>query len=205
MSDVRNAIENALTAMAPLLATATISTSSVAASTVITTSAAHGLATGVYVQIAGHNSTPTINGIYKITVISTTKFSIPIAVTVAGSGGTATAQLSAWENVDFVPVTGIPYQTCSIVLGKPANTEMGASFFEVGFAQIDCVYPSQTGPNAAEARAAAIRTAFKRGNTFASNGVTVMVTGTPQIMNGYPSPGCWVLPVRIPFQAQITV
>ena len=205
MSDVRNAIENALRAMAPLLAAATISTSSAAAATVITTAAPHGLTTGLYVLIAGHTSTPSVNGVHKITVISATKFSIPIAVTVAGSGGTATAQLSDWENVDFAPITGIPYQVGSLVLAKPSNTEMGASYFEVGFYQCDCVFPAQTGPNAAESRAAAIRTAFKRGNTFTSNGVTVMVTGTPQIMNGYPSPGCWVLPVRIPFQAQITV
>lgn len=205
MSDVRNAIENALTAMAPLVAAATISTSSVAAATVITTSAAHGLATGLYVQIAGHTSTPSINGVHKFTVISTTKFSIPTAVTVTGSGGTATAQLSAWENVDFTPVTGIPYQMCHVVFGKPSNAEMGASYFEVGFAQIDCVFPSQAGTKTAEDRAALIRTTFKRGSTFTSNGVTVIVTGTPQIMNGYPAPGCWVLPVRIPFQAQITV
>lgn len=70
---------------------ATITTSSVANPSVITTSAAHGFATGDTITISGHSgSTPSINATYTITVVSDTTFSIPVNVTVAGTGGTAT-------------------------------------------------------------------------------------------------------------------
>ena len=69
----------------------TITSSSVANPTVITTAAAHGLVTGDQVAIAGHTgSTPAISGNFTVTVISATTFTIPVNVTVAGSGGTAT-------------------------------------------------------------------------------------------------------------------
>jgi len=67
-----------------------ISTSSVANPTVITTSTAHGFASGDSVRIAGHSgSTPTLNAEWVVTVISSTSFSIPEIVTVGGTGGTA--------------------------------------------------------------------------------------------------------------------
>lgn len=70
---------------------ATVATSSVAAASVLTTSAPHLLVTGDQVVIAGHTgSTPAVNGTYIVTVLSPTTFSIPLAVTVAGTGGTAT-------------------------------------------------------------------------------------------------------------------
>lgn len=67
-----------------------ISTSSVAASTTITTATAHGLATGNRVIIRGHTgSTPSINdAVYTVTVLTATTFTIPVTVTVAGTGGT---------------------------------------------------------------------------------------------------------------------
>jgi hypothetical protein len=66
-----------------------IVSSSVAAATVITTAAAHNLATGDSVVLADHaGSTPTINGSRTVTVLTTTTFTIPVTVTVAGTGGT---------------------------------------------------------------------------------------------------------------------
>ena len=70
-----------------------IATSSVANPSVITTSTAHNLQTGNKVYITGHTgSTPDINGsvagTYTVTVINSTSFSIPVNVTVGGTGGT---------------------------------------------------------------------------------------------------------------------
>ncbi|MBI4498042.1 MAG: hypothetical protein HY689_09110 [Chloroflexi bacterium] len=66
-----------------------ITSSSVATETVITTSAAHNLATGDYVAITGHTgSTPAISGRYQVTVLTATTFTIPVDVTVGGTGGT---------------------------------------------------------------------------------------------------------------------
>ncbi len=66
-----------------------ITSSSVANPSVITTTVPHGLTNGQLVLIAGHaGSTPSINGVHVATVISTTTFSIPVNVTVGGTGGT---------------------------------------------------------------------------------------------------------------------
>lgn len=70
-------------------AVVTITSSSVASPTVVTTAAPHGLVSAQSVLIAGHaGSTPTINGTRVVTVISPTTFSIPVNVTVGGTGGT---------------------------------------------------------------------------------------------------------------------
>lgn len=66
-----------------------IVSSSVANPTVITTTSAHGLYTGMQVVIAGHSgSTPSINGTHTVTVVTTTTYTIPVNVTVGGTGGT---------------------------------------------------------------------------------------------------------------------
>lgn len=55
---------------------------------VVTTPVPHGLATGDIILIAGViTSTPTINGERTVTVISPTTFSVPVNVTIAGTGG----------------------------------------------------------------------------------------------------------------------
>lgn len=70
---------------------ATVSTSSAANPSVITTAAAHGFLSGDTVLIAGHSgSTPSINSSHVVTVTGTTTFTIPVNVTVGGTGGTAT-------------------------------------------------------------------------------------------------------------------
>lgn len=60
---------------------------SVAASTVVETAAPHGLQTGQKIAVVNSNSTPVIDGEQTVTVLSTTTFSIPITVTVAGTEG----------------------------------------------------------------------------------------------------------------------
>lgn len=73
---------------------ATILTSSVANPTVITTAAAHGLSTGDSIHIANHTgSTPDINGTHTVTVLTNTTFTIPVNVTVDGTGGTLTTNV----------------------------------------------------------------------------------------------------------------
>ena len=71
----------------------TITGSSVASPTIITC-AGHGRATGETVTISGHTgSTPDLNGEWAVTVLSPDTFSIPEAVTSAGTGGTMTPAL----------------------------------------------------------------------------------------------------------------
>jgi len=90
-----------------LPATVTITSSSVANPTVILTSAAHGLTTGDTTVIAGHTgSTPTINGTHVVTVIDTTHFSIPVNVTVGGTGGTSQRNYQAIGEITKVTPPG---------------------------------------------------------------------------------------------------
>lgn len=67
-----------------------ITSSSVANPSVITTATAHGLATGNKVYIVGHTgATPSINGtVYAATVTGASTFTIPVNVTIGGTGGT---------------------------------------------------------------------------------------------------------------------
>lgn len=70
----------------------TITSSSVANPTVITTATAHGRTVGstALVRIAGHSgSTPSLNGEHTATYTGASTFTIPVNTTVGGTGGTA--------------------------------------------------------------------------------------------------------------------
>ena len=65
-----------------------VTSSSVANPTLITTGAVHGLASGDKVSIQGHTgSTPALDGVYIATYVGTSTFTIPVNVTVGGTGG----------------------------------------------------------------------------------------------------------------------
>ena len=66
-----------------------ITSSSVANPSQILCAASHGLATGDSVLIAGHSgSSPSINGRHVVTLVDADEFTIPVNVTVGGTGGT---------------------------------------------------------------------------------------------------------------------
>lgn len=74
----------------------TIVSASAAAASVITTLTPHYYWSGDTVLLAGvTGSTPAVDGAYVVTVLSPTTFSIPLTVTVAGAGGTATRTIPA--------------------------------------------------------------------------------------------------------------
>ncbi len=68
-----------------------VASESVASPTIVTTSAPHHLTNGQEVLIFGvEGSSAEVNGPHTATVISTTTFSVPVAITTAGSGGRIT-------------------------------------------------------------------------------------------------------------------
>ena len=88
--------------------TATVATSSVANPTVITTTSAHRMMSGQIVTLDGHaGSTPALDGTYVVSSTTTTTFTVPVDVTVAGTGGTAM--------VEWTPDTA-PQQVIAAVL-----------------------------------------------------------------------------------------
>ncbi|WP_434033718.1 phage tail terminator-like protein [Cupriavidus sp. a3] len=113
----------------------------------------------------------------------------------------APALATAWQNVQFTPAAGVPYQRADLLLGAPENPAYGDYYREVGVLQVSLMYPSGAGPGAAEARAAAIRDWFKRGTTLVADGIEVVVQRTPTIAAGYADGDRWRVPVSIPFFA----
>lgn len=86
----------------------TITSSSEADPTVITTAAPHGLATGDSVVIAGHEgSTPAVDGEYEVTVTGADTFTIDLEVTSAGTGGTVTKTSSSSGGAGYVQCSAL--------------------------------------------------------------------------------------------------
>lgn len=73
-----------------LLSPTVITTVAVGSPSTVTTATAHGLTTGMFVRLRGvSGSTPNINNTsYQVTVTGPTTFTIPVNVTIGGTGGT---------------------------------------------------------------------------------------------------------------------
>ena len=114
------------------------------------------------------------------------------------------ALATAYENAPYTPVPGTPYQAVYL-LPTVENPTMGDSYYrEVGIFQISLFYPLLTGPAAAAARAQLIRTAFKRGTSMISGGITTTITRTPEISQGRVDGDRWHVPVKLQWHANIT-
>jgi hypothetical protein len=69
----------------------TISGNTAATPTIVTTTTPHMLYTGEQVTISGSNSTPSLNGVQAVTVVTPYTFALPLNVTVAGTAGSIDA------------------------------------------------------------------------------------------------------------------
>lgn len=111
---------------------------------------------------------------------------------------------TAYENVAFEPVPGIPYQAAYFLPATPENPTMGDDYYRmIGIFQVDLFYPLSVGTGAAEARAELIKAAFKRGTSMTSGTVTVITDKTPEISPGRKEGDRWHIPVKIRFYAGI--
>ncbi len=111
---------------------------------------------------------------------------------------------TAWENADFDPVIGTPYQRVHLLPAPPVNPEMGGHLHtEQGIFKIVLSYPLEAGPAPASSRAELIRATFYRGRSFTASGVTVFVQNTPEISSGRAEADRWEVPVNIRFFAHI--
>lgn len=132
--------------------------------------------------------------------------SIKAALEIALNAMTPAMQ-TEWPNVTFSATANVPFQSVGFLFAEPRNAEMGSRHQELGYMQVRLMYPllptSGAGIALQMARAELIRTTFKRGNTFASGGITVLVTGTPEIAPGMIDGDRYSMPVRIRFMAQI--
>lgn len=115
------------------VAATNITSSSVANPTTVT-SVAHGLQTGDSILIAGHSSTPTINGAHTVTVTGNDTFTIPVNVS-SGGGAAGTVQRTSrrgWSaqnqvfSVAGTSVTVTVQDSHEAVAGSFANLTGGA-------------------------------------------------------------------------------
>lgn len=113
------------------------------------------------------------------------------------------ALATAYENVPFTPVTGVPYQAVYLMTAAPANIEIGPGYSEVGFLQVNLFYPLDAGPAAAMARAELIRAKFPFAASFVSGGVTVNIIATPEVAPGRADGDRYMVPVKARFSARI--
>lgn len=114
-------------------ATAANITSSSAATERVTTAAAHGLATGDWVLIAGHTgSTPDINGNHQVTVFDADEFSMDDVadITVGGTGGTFKKVSSAGLIADL-QLTALVLGAASDVVVKVRHSSDNSSYSDL--------------------------------------------------------------------------
>ena len=87
---------------------------------------------------------------------------------------------TAWENHEFTPVVGPPWQQCNVLCANPQNITLGCSRrFERGIFQITLNYPTNKGAGAIDDRANLLIAHFYRGLAMAHSGQTVRITSTP--------------------------
>lgn len=117
--------------------------------------------------------------------------------------GMSPALSTAWENAVFQPVADTPYQQVHVLFATPSNPEYGSRHQELGYVQVKLMYPLQVGTSTVAARADLIRNTFKRGSSFTSGTVTVVVNKTPEVSPGSVEGDRYAVPVKISFFANI--
>ena len=108
------------------------------------------------------------------------------------------ALATAYENVDFVPVTNTPYQRVNLLPAMPDNQVMGEGFYqELGLFQVTLCYPQNKVANAAQARAELVKTHFKRNTTMLEGSLRVQVTKTPTVSPAFSDGDRYIVPISI--------
>jgi hypothetical protein len=111
---------------------------------------------------------------------------------------------TAWENVEYRPIEGVPYQRVYIIYADPNNQEYGKNYQEIGMLSINLYYPSKTGANALEQRIELIRQKFARGATFTSGGISVVMNRTPAVGPSFSEDGRYMRNISARFYVNIT-
>ncbi len=111
---------------------------------------------------------------------------------------------TAFENMAFSPVPGMPFQRVNLLPARPENEVLGSGYFrEVGIFQVTLCFPMNGGPAACQARAELLRSHFKRGTKVTNGGITTIVTTTPALSAGYVDGDRYCIPLSIRYRAEI--
>lgn len=104
-----------------------ITSISVANPTLITTSSPHGLNNTSTIVITNSNSTPSVDGLHTVTVISPTTFTIPVHVTVAGTRGSWSTTQDTTVSTNDVNINRLYYSKLNQPEAVPS-----LNYFDVG-------------------------------------------------------------------------
>lgn len=111
---------------------------------------------------------------------------------------------TAKENVTFTPPgPNTPYLAVFLMYANPENQEMGPGQYLLGYMHVNVCTQMGAGTGAGEARAEAIKAAFKKGRTFTNGALNVFIPGVPASKNGVPGDTHFSLPVHVPFKAWV--
>ena len=111
---------------------------------------------------------------------------------------------TAYENVNYVPVTGTPYQRASLLPAQPENPTLGDAYYrEVGVFQVSLYYPVNVGSSTAETRAEAVISHFKRATSMVEDGQSVQVIQTPTRTPAQVIDGWYVIFVSIFYRSEV--
>lgn len=117
---------------------------------------------------------------------------------------------TAWENVPYKPIIGTAWQKVNLLPAETDNPTMGpaegtgtALRRESGIFQVTLYYPVNEGAVNVASKAEALRTHFKRGTVLTQGAVRLTIDTTPSIGPGLPADGFFVVPVSIPYRADV--
>lgn len=102
---------------------------------------------------------------------------------------------TAWENVKFTPVSGVPFQKVNFLFSNPDQTTIRQDYSQSGYMQVTLFYPLQQGPGEAMERAEMIRNTFRAGDRLDS----VIISRTPEIGAGRTDGDRYMVPVFVRF------
>lgn len=109
---------------------------------------------------------------------------------------------TVWQNVDFKPTVGTPYQAAYLLPAEPDNPEIGPGYIQRGIFQVNLFYPQGRGWEDAGLRAEQIRAAFPRGLSLTDAGVIVNIIATPEIGPARAEDDLYFVPVKVRWSAQ---
>lgn len=111
---------------------------------------------------------------------------------------------TAYENVEFEPTEGVPYQVLKIIPDDVENPTYGDNYYrEVGEFLVLLCYPAREGSRAALEKAHSIRDAFFRGRTLVEGGTKITIDTTPRIAGASIADDRYVIPVIITYFSSI--
>lgn len=120
--------------------------------------------------------------------------------------GMAGVLSTSYENAQFLPVSGTPFQKVNLLPATTENPSIGAGLHrELGVFQVSLYYPLNAGATACATMAENIRTRFARGTTITKDSVTVMIDSTPSISSGVVDGDRWFVAVSIDYSADIFI